>query len=100
MMIEKSSFSKQLIIDSERSKNLTFEDIKRVIKNRKSKKDRQNNQKKKDKKTNNGSTLHRKLTIEQHEHHLKPGMNSFAAGGLEVPVPQMKSNGLTVISLQ
>jgi hypothetical protein len=49
-----------------------------VIRNCKSKKDRQCNfQQKKDKRTNNG-TKHRKLKIEQHEPHLKPGKNTCA----------------------
>jgi len=32
-------------------------------------------------------TLHRKQTIDQHEPHLKPGMNSCASERLAVPAP-------------
>jgi hypothetical protein len=53
------------------------EDAKGVIRSRKSKKDiQQNSQKKKDKRANNDlQSIHIKLQIEQHEHHLKPGVN-------------------------
>ena len=34
-------------------------------------------------------TLHRKLKLEQHEHHSKPVTNSGAREGLAVPVPLM-----------
>jgi len=34
-------------------------------------------------------TLHRKLKIEQHEPHQKPGMNSGAPEGLQVPTPHV-----------
>ena len=34
-------------------------------------------------------TLHRKLKIEQHEHHLKSGVNSGAPEGYAVPPPHV-----------
>ena len=51
------------------------------------KKDKQhNNQKKKDKRTNNDlQNVHIKLKIEEHELHVKPGMNSDASEGWVVP---------------
>jgi len=53
-----------------------FEDTKGLIRSRKSKKDRQHNGQRKQKDTGKITiykTLHRKLMIEKHEPHLKPG---------------------------
>ena len=51
-------------------KSRKFDDIKGVIRSRKSKEDKlYKGQEKRDKKTTIYKTLHRKLMIEQHEHH-------------------------------
>ena len=60
-----------------------FEDTKGVIRIRISKKNRQHNdQKKKYKRTNNDlQNIHIELKIEEHEPHLKPGVNSGVPEG-------------------
>jgi hypothetical protein len=53
-----------------------------VIRSRKLKRDRQcNSQQKEKEQTTIYKTLHRKLKIERHEPHLKPGVNSGAPEG-------------------
>jgi hypothetical protein len=49
-----------------------------------------NGHKKKDKRTNNDlQSIHIKLKIEQHEHHLNPVVNAGGLEGLEVPAPHL-----------
>jgi len=64
------------------------EDTKGVIRRRTSK-DRQCKCQHKKGQTTIYKTLHRKLKIEQHEHHLKSGVNSGAAEGYAVSPPHV-----------
>ena len=58
-----------------------FDDAKAVIRNRKSKEDIQYNETGQKGRTMIYRTIHRKLMIEQHEHHQKPEMNSVFRKG-------------------
>jgi len=68
-----------------------FEDIKGVIRSRKSMKNKHYNSQRKGTKwqTTIYNTVHRKLKIEQHEPHLKLGMISGAPEGYAVTAPHV-----------